>query len=163
MATHSALSSLWPVVVGVGGPSGLAAAGTYFLTRRQHKEQRQQHANDAHEAEHQHDVQTAQGLTATALSLLEPVKEALSEAEQRIKALQKQVGDLESAAASLTSAMETLTTSSAAERQQLEEQLAEVTAERDETQDELAAITIERDTLRAELETHRRQSHGGVI
>lgn len=153
----------------VGGVSGLAAAGTYFLTRRQHREQKAQHDADAHEAEHLHDVQTAQNLTATALALLEPVKSALSEAEERIKALQKQVGDLETAAAVLTGAMEALTAASQAERAELEARIAEVTAERDDARVKLADVTRERDLLKAqlagrdaELEALRRQNHGAI-
>lgn len=163
MASHGLLATALPILSAAVGSSGLAAVGTLALKRR-----------EARNAEQQGSVAAAQTLTTTALSLLEPVKRALGEAEERIKALQKQVIDLETAAGALTAAMETLAASSQAKLAALETELAEVTAERDVANAELSAATGERDTLLAkladreaqlaardaELDALRRQNHG---
>lgn len=128
-----------------GGLSGIAAYFTYRLKRREVKAAER----TAEDEQARKDIAQAQSFTQTALTLLEPVKQALAEAEQRIKALQAQVVDLESAASALTQAMEALTAASQAERAELEARLAEVTAERD--------------ALRAELEALRRQNHGSAV
>lgn len=145
------------ILEGAGGLSGIAALFTYRLKRRETKTTEKA----ARDEQAKRDLQQAQDFTQTALSLLEPVKHALAEAEDRIKALQAQVVDLETAAATLTQAMETLAESSQAQREALEAQLAQVTAERDAARADLAATAAERDVLRAELELLRRHSVQG--
>lgn len=163
MASHGFWPSTWHVLEAVGGAAGgtvgVVAAANFLLKRRELRLKTRETEN----AEVQREVNTAQSLTATALLLLEPVKHALAEAEERIKALQKQVLDLETAAQTLTRAMEALTAASQAERAELETRLAEVTAERDAAQVELAATAAERDALKAELDTYRRQNYGTAV
>ena len=151
------------VLEGAGGLSGIAAFFTYRLKRRETKTTEKAAEKAARDEQAKRDLQQAQDFTQTALALLEPVKHALAEAEDRIKALQAQVVNLETAAASLTQAMEALTAASQAERAELEARLAEVTAERDAARDALAATAAERDALKAELEALRRQTHGSAV
>lgn len=151
------------IVEGAGGLSGAAAFFTYRLKRREIKTAEKNAEKSAAAEQAKRDLQQAQDFTQTALSLLEPVKHALAEAESRIKALRAQVVNLETAAASLTQAMEALTAASQAERAELEARLAEVTAERDAAQAELAATSAERDALKAELDAYRRQNHGSAV
>lgn len=147
------------VAEAAGGLSGVVAFFTYRLKRREVKAAER----TAEDEQARKDIAQAQSFTQTALTLLEPVKQALAEAEQRIKTLHAQVVNLESAASALTQAMEALTVASQAERTELEERLAEVTAERDAARDALTATAAERDALRAELEALRRQTHGSAV
>jgi len=165
MASHGLLASAMPILSAAGGLSGIAAVVTLVYKRREQK----QADRAAASAEQYREFEAARELTTTALSLLDPVKRALGEAEERIKALQRQVVDLETAAATLTTAMEALAAASQAERAELETRLAEVTAERDAATTKLGAVTQERDELLvrlaaqdAELEALRRQTHGSA-
>lgn len=84
-------------------------------------------------------VDAAKSLTETSLALLRPVQEAAAKAEEQVKALRGQVTELEAAVKSLTESLAELTERSAAEREELQRQLAEMTAERDRFRDLAAA------------------------
>jgi predicted nucleic acid-binding Zn-ribbon protein len=157
MASHGLLASALPFLSAAGGLSGLAAIGTLAYKHRESRAAEQQ-ARDQRE---QRAIDQAQAFTQTALALLDPVKSAAAEAERQVKALQQQVRDLETSVESLTSAMATLAAKDAAERTELEQQLAQVTAQRDDAVARLAVAEAEQDRLLAE-NTELRRTHPGA-
>lgn len=110
-----------------GGLSGVAACLTYWLRRR-----------EVQEAGSKQIADVAASLTATSLSLLEPVRAHAAEAERRAVALQSQMAEAEQAIKSLTEALQSSEARSRAEREELQRRLDEACAERDRLAAELA-------------------------
>jgi hypothetical protein len=127
MAARSPLGNILVTLEAVGGMSGAAAFLTYWLKRR-----------EVHDAESKQIADVAQTLTATSLSLLEPVRAAAAEAEAKATHLHKQLLEAEQAIRSLTEALESSEAQSRQAREALERQLAEAVAERDRLAAELA-------------------------
>lgn len=90
----------------------------------------------------------AKSLTETSLALLEPVRAAALAAETKVVTLQAQVREFEAIVTALTESLNTLTVRSQAEREQLQQKLAEVNAERDRIAAELDLCVAELDELR---------------
>lgn len=119
MAAH-----LWSGATAVGGSLGGLTGITAYLTYRLKRRSDTMSANKSM-------VDAANSLTATALTLLEPVKAVAAEAEKKIH-------NLEQVIASLTTELASSEARSRAERQELERRLVEAEAERDRLIAELA-------------------------
>lgn len=102
-------------------------------------------------------IDTASSLTATSLSLLEPVKAAAAKAEERVAVLQGQIGELEAVVVSLSESLSKLNVQASDERDEFAARLTSTRTERDAEIHGLRMQLVARD---AEIAVYR--ARGGA-
>lgn len=129
------------LVSAAGGVGGVVAFLRYRLAGKEARTTAQKAAID-----------TASSLTATSLSLLEPVKAAAAKAEERVAVLQGQIGELEAVVVSLSESLSKLNVQASDERDEFAKRLTSTRAERDAEIHELRMQMVARD---AEIAVYR--------